>query len=208
MEADWYLKYLVYNIHTTIIATVDDEGLPSTAAVDMMDTDGDSLYFLTARGKSLYDRLIKRKFLALTALKGEDTMSSLAISIQGQVREVPAYPVKKLFDKNPYMYEIYPKEEARKALTVFQIYRGKGERFDLSKKPIERVSFAFGGDREDQEGYFITRACTACRACLKVCPQSCIDTSDLPFVIKQENCLHCGACLDACPVGTIERRRG
>lgn len=30
-----------------------------------------------------------------------------------------------------------------KALTVFQIYEGSGEWFDLSKKPIERASFTF-----------------------------------------------------------------
>ena len=32
-----YLKYLVEDIHTTVVATVDDEGLPVTAAIDMMD---------------------------------------------------------------------------------------------------------------------------------------------------------------------------
>ena len=42
------------------------------------------------------------------------------------------------------MFEIYPTEESRKALTVFQIYEGSGEWFDLSKKPIERASFTFG----------------------------------------------------------------
>ena len=54
-----YLAYIVREIHTTIVATVDDAGLPVTAAIDMMDSDGDSLYFLTAKGKSLYDRLSK-----------------------------------------------------------------------------------------------------------------------------------------------------
>ena len=55
-----YLSYIVREIHTTIVATVDDEGLPVTAAIDMMDSDENSLYFLTARGKRFYDRLIKR----------------------------------------------------------------------------------------------------------------------------------------------------
>ena len=78
MEAKDYLKYIVHEIHTTIVATVDDEGLPVTAAIDMMDADDNGLYFLTARGKRFYDRLKKRGFLALTALKGEDTMTSVA----------------------------------------------------------------------------------------------------------------------------------
>ena len=85
-NAETYFRYLVNEIHTTIVATVDDEGLPVTAAIDMMDCDADSLYFLTAKGKGFYDRLVKRGFLAFTALKGEDTMSSVALSVRGKVR--------------------------------------------------------------------------------------------------------------------------
>ena len=40
-----YLKYLVEEIHTTIVATVDDVGQPVTAAIDMMDYDEGGLYF-------------------------------------------------------------------------------------------------------------------------------------------------------------------
>ena len=39
MNAEQYLKVLVEEIHTTVVATVDDEGLPVTAAIDMMDFD-------------------------------------------------------------------------------------------------------------------------------------------------------------------------
>ena len=131
-----YLAYIVGEIHTTIVATVDDEGLPVTAAIDMMDSDENSLYFLTARGKSFYDRLIKRGFLAFTAIKGEDTMHSVAVSVRGKVRELCPERIPDLFWKNPYMNEIYPNAESRQALTVFQIYEGTGEWFDLSKKPI------------------------------------------------------------------------
>lgn len=87
-EAFRYFKYLVEEIHTTVVATVDDEGKPVTAAIDMMDYDEESLYFLTATGKGFYDRLKKRGFLAFTALKGQDTMSSIAVSVRGKVREL------------------------------------------------------------------------------------------------------------------------
>ena len=201
-----YFRYLVEEIHTTIVATVDDEGLPVTAAIDMMDYDEDGLYFLTAKGKSFYDRLGKREFLALTAIKGEDTMSSVAVSVRGKVREIGYGMIPELFEKNPYMHEIYPTEESMHALTVFQIYEGTGEWFDLSKNPIERASFTFGGSQKKEEGYFITDACIGCGSCVAVCPQQCIDTSDIPHVIRQENCLHCGNCMSACPVGAVEKR--
>jgi len=206
METKDYLSYIVHEIHTAILATVDDEGLPVTAAVDMMDSDENSLFFITAKGKGLYDRLIRRGFLALTAVKGETTMSSVAVSVRGNVRELGHERIPELFGKNPYMHEIYPTEESRNALTVFQIYKGTGEWFDLSRKPIERASFSFGGAEKKYDGYFITGACIGCASCVEVCPQKCIITDDIPYVIMQNHCLHCGNCMRACPVRAVERR--
>ena len=208
MTARDYLEYIVREIHTTIVATVDDEGLPVTAAIDMMDADENGLYFLTAKGKSFYERLKKREYLALTAIKGESTMTSVAVSVRGKVRELGYEKIPELFEKNPYMREIYPTEESMHALTVFQIYEGSGEWFDLSKKPIERASFTFGKSSLENkpEGYFITDACIGCGSCAAVCPQSCINTESIPHVIEQEHCLHCGNCMTACPVGAVEKR--
>lgn len=200
-----YLSFLVHEIHTAVVATVDDEGLPVTAAIDMMDCDENSLYFLTARGKSFYDRLKKRCFLALTAIKGDATLTSVAVSLRGKVRELGYTRIPELFEKNPYMKEIYPTEESRHALTVFQIYEGNGEWFDLSKKPIERASFTFGNAKTNLEGYFITDACIGCGSCIAVCPQNCI-REGMPFEIEQTHCLHCGNFLTACPVGAVEKR--
>ena len=206
METKDYLTYIVHEIHRTIVATVDDEGLPVTAAIDMMDCDDDSMYFLTAKGKGFYDRLIKRGFLAFTAMKGEDTMSSIAVSVRGKVRELGYDRIPELFEKNPYMHQIYPMEESMKALTVFQIFEGSGEWFDLSKKPIERASFTFGGSEKKTEGYFITDSCIGCGSCVSVCPQDCIRKDQAPFQIEQDHCLHCGNCMNVCPVGAVVRR--
>ena len=206
MQAKDYLTYLVNEIHTCVVATADDDGLPATAAIDIMDCDENSLYFLTAKGKGFYDRLTKRGYIALTGIKGESTMTSVAVSVRGKVRETGYDLIPTLFEKNPYMREIYPTEESRKALTAFQIYEGSGEWFDLSKKPIERASFTFGEAERKEEGYFITDACIGCETCGTVCPQSCIDFRDTPAVIEHEHCLHCGNCAEVCPVGAVERK--
>ncbi len=206
METKDYLSYISGVIHTTIAATVDDEGLPVTAAIDMMDSDDNSLYFLTARGKSFYNRLKKQQFLALTGIKGENTMSSVAVSICGKVRELGYEKIPELFEKNPYMHEIYPTERSMQALTVFQIYEGTGEWFDLSKKPIERASFTFGRAEKKEEGYFITDACIGCGSCVEVCPQKCINSSGIPYVIGQDHCLRCGNCMSVCPVNAVIRK--
>lgn len=85
-----YLRYLTNEIHTVVVATADDQGLPITCAIDMMDADEDGLYFLTAKGKGFYDRLKKRGYMALTGMKGKDTMSCVAVSVRGKVRELGA----------------------------------------------------------------------------------------------------------------------
>lgn len=206
MEAKDYLHFIVHEIHTTVVATVDDTGLPVTCAIDMMDSDENSLYFLTAKGKSFYNRLIKSKYLSLTGLKGEDTMSRMAISVRGKVRELGAGKVSELFRKNQYMYEIYPDEESRSAIRVFQIFEGSGEWFDLSKKPVERANFSFGGAETISEGYFITGKCIGCKFCYSKCPQKCIDINRKPAIIQQNNCLHCGNCFEICPAKAVIKR--
>ena len=91
-------------------------------------------------------------------------------------------------------------------MTVFVIYEGSGEWFDLSKKPIERASFTFGGAEEVQEGYFVTDTCIGCKLCYSKCPQKCIDISAKPAVIQQKNCLHCGNCYEICLARAIVKR--
>lgn len=164
--------------------------------------------FLTAKGKGFYDRLKKQNFIALTGMRGRDTLSCVAVSVRGKVREIGSTLLPILFQKNPYMNEIYPTVESMSALTVFQLYEGSGEWFDLSKKPIERANFTFGGGKDNQELYFATDKCTGCKLCYSCCPQKCIDIEKKPVVIQKEHCLHCGNCFEICPVRAIEKRGG
>lgn len=168
-----YLRFIVEDVYSVVLATTDAQGAPRTCVIDMMLYDQDGLYFLTAKGKSLYERLtasasaharrqdpalaidaVDREgdvpmgamgsgMIALTALCGESTMQSKSVNLQGQACEVGPALLDKIFAHNPYMAEIYPTEQSRQALTVFQIYCGQGEFFDLSVRPIFRESFAF-----------------------------------------------------------------
>ncbi len=206
MQARDYLKYIVEEIHSTVFATVDSEGRPVTCAIDIMDYDKSSLYFLTARGKNFYDRLKANDNIAFTAMKGKDTLSCVAVSVQGKAQEIGPDRLPALFEKNPYMEKIYPDVRSRNALTVFKIYEGTGEWFDLSKRPIERENFSFGGAQEKQTGYFVTDKCIGCKLCYSKCPQKCIDITRKPVLIEQEHCLHCGNCFEVCPARAVERR--
>ena len=101
------------------------------------------------------------------------------------------------------MGEIYPDVRARSALTVFQIYEGTGEWFDLSKLPINRTNFSFGGAQAKEKGYFVTDKCIGCKLCYSKCPQKCIDITQKPVIIRQEHCLHCGNCFETCLQGPL-----
>lgn len=132
-------------------------------------------------------------------------MSCVAVSVRGKVKEIDSERLKKLLDKNPYMYEIYPTEQSRSVLTVFCLYDGCGEWFDLSKTPIERFSFSFGGNLTESGGYFITDKCIGCKKCLSVCPQNCIELN-AQATIREEHCLHCGNCMRICPAKAVIRK--
>ena len=113
MTATEVLNYLQREIHTTVAATTDTDGLPVTCAIDMMDADENGLYFLTAKGKGFYNRLKEKGYMALTGMKGEDTMSCIAVSVRGKVKELGGGLLPRLFEKNPYMREIYPTPESQ-----------------------------------------------------------------------------------------------
>lgn len=206
MTAESIFEFLQNEIHTVVAATADENGLPVTCAIDIMDSDESGLYFLTAEGKNFYKRLKNSGYIALTGIKGESTMTRKAVSVSGRVKEMPRETLLNLIEKNPYMKEIYPTEESRKALTAFKLFSGTGEWFDLSKKPIERITFSFGDVQNNADGYYITGKCTGCGSCKTVCPQNCIDLSSIPAVIRQNNCLRCGNCIKACPERAIEKR--
>ena len=206
MQITDFFRIIQEDIHSTVIATVDNNNLPVTCVIDIMDYDRDGLYFLTARGKNFYERLKRQGYLALTGMKGDDTMHSISVSVRGNVREIGTQRLEMLFQKNPYMNEIYPDEKSQSALTVFQIFKGTGELFDLSKTPIERQSFVFGGAIDEAHGYYVTDKCTGCGKCLTVCPQKCIDITIQPVRINRTNCLHCGNCASICPFNAIEKR--
>ena len=206
MKAVNYLKLLSREIHSTVVATLDDKGAPVTCAIDMMDADEKGLYFLTAKGKRFYARLKRDGRLSITGMRGRSTMDTVDITVNGQAREIGPEQLPALFEKNPYMKDIYPTEASRAALTVFQVYEGTGELFDLSKLPPQRAEFAFGGATSCEAGYVVTDQCIGCKLCYAGCPQRCIDITRKPVVIRQENCLRCGNCYEACPAKAVAKR--
>ena len=212
MTREECLKILIEDIHSTVIATIDDHGHPVTRVIDIMYEDGDTFYFMTGRGKDFYEQLKAQKYISLTGMAvpqtgdaAERTMGIKTISIHGEVEETEGY-TKLLLDKNPYMYQIYPDEYAlNKAAAVFRMTNGEGDYFDMSAKPVVREKFRIGdGIADNRHFYQIGDTCTSCGKCAEHCPQKCIIEGS-PYRIDTARCFHCGVCVDECPVQAIRK---
>lgn len=122
MNIQEIFAFIRNQIHTAVFAVVDGEGRSVTCAIDIMDYNESGLYFLTAKGQNFYGRLEAKEQIAFTAMKGEEPLSCVAVSVQGKVKEIGPDRLPDLFRKNPYMEKIYAAPRSRSVLTVFQIY--------------------------------------------------------------------------------------
>lgn len=196
-----YIKILVEEIHSTTVATIGADGHPQTRVIDMMHYDESGVYFLTAKGKAFYEQLTEQGYIAVSATKDKK-----AVSLRGKIKNIGKQNLDIMFEKNPYMKEIYP-DSTREALEVFCMYEAQGEYFDISNPSnIVRESIVIGEQELVQNGYFVGDGCIGCKMCYSVCPQKCINISSTPAQIDQKHCLHCGRCAESCPKQCIEKR--
>ena len=199
-----YLSFLVDEVHSTVFATVDKNGEPETSIIDLMLYDEDSLYFLTAKGKPFYDRLMDKNVISISGMKGKDTMSTKAIMMKAKVMNIGKDKLDEIFEKNTYMNEIYTNEESKMALEVFRVYDMEGEYLDMTKKPILRKTFSIGGGNVKKASYHISEKCSGCGKCLYVCSFNAIKKGN-PYEIIDNYCFECGNCYNICSINAVEK---
>lgn len=102
MQGQKYIKELVEDIHSATVATIATDGHPQTRIIDMMLWNEEGVYFLTARGKEFYAQLMEQKFVAISATKAKR-----AVSLRGSVKNIHHRLLDEIFEKNPYMQQIY-----------------------------------------------------------------------------------------------------
>ena len=183
-----------------VLSTVDENGNSRSRIIDIMYIDEDTVYFLTARGKDVYNELINHPQVSYVNLKNNKSIriNGIAKKLDDQKKWIDL-----MFDENPYMNNVYP-GDSRYILEPFKIVSGEMEFFNLSQKPIYRKKFSIGDVKISKKGYLINDNCIACGICKEKCPQQVIMDGN-PFLISQENCLHCGICFESCPVDAVEK---
>lgn len=193
---------ILRELRDVTFSTVSADGKPQARIIDVMLVEENRLVFCTARGKDFYEQLITRGDVAVAGLTRDYKM----IRLNGKAAKLSGQKVwiDRIFAENPSMNEVYP-GESRYILEPFSIEAGQVECFDLNVSPIERESFAFGGEVSAVKGFLITDDCIGCGTCEAGCPQRAID-SGTPYAIRQRNCLHCGICYENCPVQAIVKR--
>ncbi|WP_367118216.1 pyridoxamine 5'-phosphate oxidase family protein [uncultured Clostridium sp.] len=98
-----YLRILKEEIHSTVFATVDENGLPVTRVIDIMLVDDDCLYFITAKGKEFYRQLMDKKYVAISGMtNGEGSLNKKAISIRGRIENIGNRLLDEVFEQNIY----------------------------------------------------------------------------------------------------------
>ena len=193
---------MLREIKDVSFATVDENGKPHNRIIDVMIVEENRLVFCTGRGKDFYRQLTANPHVAISGLNKNWQM----IRLTGTVKKLDDQKkwIDRIFEENPSMNDVYP-GESRYILDPFAIESGNLEFFDLGTSPIQRESFAFGGSRVLEKGFFITENCIGCGTCEANCPQQAI-VEGTPFAIRQDSCLHCGLCFENCPVQAIIRR--
>lgn len=144
MTAADYLNSLATDIHATVVSTVDADNKPQSRIIDTLYAKDGKLYFTTGKTKDFYAQLQDNPNLAMTGLKGEETLKSFAITVNGEVRDAGTDLMPEIFDAYPYLNTIYPTDEKKAQLRVMEVYMGTVSIYDLRETPIYQNTLAFG----------------------------------------------------------------
>lgn len=206
MKSDEILEFFVNDIHHAVVSAVSGNGQPVSTVVDLLLLKDHKIYFMVAKGNDIYDCLQDETKITLTGVIGKQMTEQKSVSLSGQVRNIKQELQTEILENNEYLKKIFVNEKALNVLEVFEMYRYQGEYLDLTQTPIYRKNFCYDKANETTQ-FLVTKRCIYCKACLRVCPQRCIDITVKPVRIQNEHCLKCGKCAEICPRQAIEKSK-
>ncbi len=185
--------------------------------------DDEGIYFLTMNVKPFYRQLKSNPQISMCGIypsgrkEGRNKEGQpywppgFFLRITGKTREVSSNEIKEKATAGSEIHQ-YALEEAGRypAMTLFCIFRGKGELFDYDFEmenrdhKLLRKRFAFGGETVNKAGARIDPdKCIACGECYERCSFTAIVKGE-PYKVQSDRCDECGSCINACPVEAIE----
>ena len=124
-----YLKLLVEEIHSVVVATVDETGHPHIAVMDMMWEDGKKVYFCTENNKAVYRQIKENSNVSFCSHKAD---FSYVLSISGKATFVNDINLKaRALDEYPALKEMF-KTPNNPILELFYVDVEEVDTFDFA----------------------------------------------------------------------------
>lgn len=141
MDKKEVLRLFYEEIHSVCIGTIDADGHPLTAVLDLMRADETGIYVMTHKYKKVYHCLDTQPFISISGMTGEDFYHSKMITFNGKVENIGGDMVDELLAANPYLYRLFPAGRDNSDLDVFRMYDGTLDYQDFSVEPNLREKF-------------------------------------------------------------------
>jgi uncharacterized pyridoxamine 5'-phosphate oxidase family protein len=185
----------------SVVMSTAENGIPHSRIIDILNCDEDGIYFLSDKPKQFYKQIVESGKISITSMNKD----YVQVRVDGNVKRMPDEILEQLFENDSSLLELFPEKNKYHNFSLFKIYNGKGEIFDLSgrERKLKRERFAFGEETVNPSGCKITDKCVSCGACKAVCPFDAISEGS-PYTIDPRYCDECGVCHGVCPVDAIE----
>ncbi|MRI84793.1 pyridoxamine 5'-phosphate oxidase family protein [Aerococcaceae bacterium WS4759] len=141
MNAEKYLSILQDKIGAAVFATVDENQQPDSRYINVGVANEKGVFFMTSPSSNFYKQLEANGHISITGMAKADGEIEV-IRIKGAIRPLGQDMLEEVLKDNPYVKDVYPDEEKRKDVQVFQVYKGTGNYMHLQKRIKE--DFVFG----------------------------------------------------------------
>lgn len=116
---------ILEQIGVAVFATVDEDGRPHARHAHIGVANEHGIFFMTSPKTHFYAQMKSNPHVAITAMSQEDYLIQV-IRIEGKVREIGRQGLEEVLAGNPFVKDVYPDEQERAGVQVFQLFEGEG----------------------------------------------------------------------------------
>ena len=132
MKVEDIMRILEKDMEIAVFSTVDEKNQPHARHINIGVANEKGVFFMTNPKTDFYKQLQHNPKIAITGFYKEGYVVQV-IRIVGTVRELGKEGLDEVLKNNPYVERVYPDEDDRKNVQVFQLYKGEGFYHSLSQ---------------------------------------------------------------------------